>query len=135
MTWHIALDVGLVVAGLLWLAWRVLEHLQQPRPPATPPARPQLRVISTHELGLAHRFASRVVGSSERPRDEDFTAIAVLWPYLPTTWRVLPYSAAIGPAVMTYARPAGVFLAVEEAIEKLEELRARLRRGRRHGKS
>jgi len=138
VTWHdagTALSIGLVLLGLLWLA---LRAAQAPRMPvdaqlrATRP-RPELHV-SARELGLAHRFASRVVGSSERPADDDFTAIVSLWPYVPSTWRVLPDSGPRAVAI-AYARPAGVFLVLEDLLERVESLTARLRTRRRRGQS
>ena len=138
MTWHdagTALSIGLVLLGLAWLGLRALQAPRMPVDAQLPRTRRRIKVhVSAHELGLAHRFASRVVGSSERPADDDFNAIAELWPYVPSTWRVLPDS---GPraVALAYVRPAGVFLVLEDLVERLESITARLRARRRRGQS
>lgn len=132
MTWHLDLEllagIALLVAGIV-LGVRVMRT-SHALPPVTAAARARHRV-SAHELGLAHRFAARVIGSRWRPRDEEFVAVAELWP----TWPVAgPFGSHLvamwSPELRRYVTPASAFLELEDLLEHVESFSARIRRWR-----
>ena len=129
MTWHVVwtiVDVAMIIAGLCWLASRVLDALQAPRMPAAAPVVARLAPASAHQLGLAHRLAARLVASPARPADEEFAVVAELWP----AGRAIPYATPAWDMTLP-------LLGLEDLLERLEDFNARItkRLGRRRGQS
>jgi hypothetical protein len=144
VTWHnfdLALALLAVAAGLALIVRKTIAS-RRPAPRYRAGIRrigPLPAHVSAHQLGLAHRFAARIIGSRWRPPDSDFTAVAELWPSWPIAG---PFGSRLtamwSPELNRYVTPAAIFLELEELLERLESLSARMRTwrpGRRRERS
>jgi len=126
--------VGAALAVLIGLSLVVRAFL--PRPAMidnVARARPRFR-LRAQQLGLAHRFAARMIASPRRPRDEDFD-------WMERYTRDVDMSTIVLHApgwASGVAQATPPLLELEELVERLERFTARLRSwrpGRRRERS
>jgi hypothetical protein len=108
--------VACILVGLFVIA---MHFAPEPPSPLTTPAAHRAQLA--HSLGLGHRLAARLVGSSFAPTDENFVTVAALYQLSPLR---------VTPARVELVTP---LLEVEQLLERMERFAARARSWGRRG--
>ncbi len=129
----LALSIALVLLGLVWLA--IASRRKSASAGVISRARPRPR-LQARQLGLAHRFAGRLLRSSHRVADADFDWLEHYTSAVDV--RPIVLQAPGWSWVASAAAASEPMLELERLLEGLESFSARVRSwrpGRRHDRS